>query len=256
MIYSDAVEPSSVGLVRVFTIPLLEYVVGEGRSPMFDEVKLVKQPEVEEGQPAPPVQNPWTDAVAKHMAAMRPNVLIRRGVQTEKLLRDSKPAILGTEAGDMFAWNGSGVVHLPDVFKEIVDCGGDVIVTKRVMFADLRLISNPLRAHAHWFQVHAGRVAVLVLTSDVLVQHPDLPAWAKTLEAKDLHSFKGCVLGPGDCLWLPVGSCPIWIGLPTDVNLFAERPSLAPRGKAAQTAAKANPKADACVCCEKVRNAQ
>ena len=49
--------------------------------------------------------------------------------------------------------------------------------------------------------------------------------------------MRGCVgkvLLPGQAVFLPAGTVPLWIGLPSDVDLSQERPSLASRGKPAQ----------------------
>ena len=68
----------------------------------------------------------------------------------------------------------------------------------------------------------------------MFTERPDVQTWLKTVEPKDLHGYPGGVVYEGEAVWVPAGYVPLWMGLPTDVDLSSENVKLAPRGKPAQ----------------------
>ena len=234
MIYADALDPTSVGLTRLYQIPPLRYEAAETRDSLFNTPRLIATPDVVKGHQAPLSSDPFVRGVLNYIGKIRKTVLDRRIVQDNKLQSESKPSILGAEASlDPFPWNGVGDSPLPEFFKDVL-LAPLVIITQRVMFTDLRLVSHPLRGHPHWFMMMVGSAVVLLLDPKVFHEHPDLISWMKTLDGKELQDMQGAVLYEGDAIYVPPGFIVVWVGLPPDVDLTRKNVKLTPRGKQAQ----------------------
>ena len=107
------------------------------------------------------------------------------------------------------------------------------VLTKRCLFLELRAFSNVLRGHPMFFKSLTGTIAVLIISADQFVDHSDLPSWLKNCDLKDLHGNNAVLLNKGEAIFLPPGFVPVWLALPTDVDLFKARPALAERGRKA-----------------------
>ena len=236
IIYCDAVDPTTVGLARVWTIDKFMHTQDGTRDEELDGPKLLALPAKKADEAAPVAPDPLIGALRDHVETNMDSFLNRKKVQTKSLITQERPAILGTMPTRFPFGDGAGPAPL-SFFKDTINVP-DVVATHRILSQDLRTVSNPLFGHEMIFTVFVGKVIVVVMNADMFLAHPDLIAWFKTAEPKDFYGCAGTVLVSGQALYLPAGTVPLWVGLPADVDLSAERPSLAPRGKPAQAAVK------------------
>ena len=81
-----------------------------------------------------------------------------------------------------------------------------------------------------------GTIVVVFITPTQLSEHGALKSWLASSAFKELSSNRVAMLGPGDSVFIPPGWVPLWLALPTDVDLTQVRPQLAERGRKAQGA--------------------
>jgi len=229
MIYTSIYPPENVGVPRVFSIPKLLFGASDGRD-AFKEPTLVQRPKITDT--GVEYADGFAKGCATHKVKIDNLVLERRKTQISKLSLKF-PCILGSllDDTDKFEHNGEFEPNLT-IFNPLAT--PTIVVTKRVMVQDLHLISNSLRAHPHVFRVFTGRVVMLLLPPAAFLDKPDLVAWMKSLEVKELHEFYGQVLESGDAVTIPLGWTPLWMGLPVALNIDTPKIQLAPRGKHSQ----------------------
>ena len=238
IIYAAAVPPEPIGVPNLWTVaPLLDVAQASGREDVFGDPPrpvLVLRPEVEESGTFV-YKNVFQEGIHGHYQKLVTDMEGRRDVQTKKLLEENKPTIYGTVSTEnkAFPYNGSGS-NVPHLFNVTTCTEFMMCVTKRVMFSDLRLISNPIRAHPMWLTCYVGKMVVVLVPPHLFLQHMDLVAWLKGCETKHLGELAGAMLSTAQAIYIPEGWVPLWMGLPSDVDLSNSRPSLAARGKPAQ----------------------
>ena len=84
------------------------------------------------------------------------------------------------------------------------------------------------------FRCFIGRVVVLLVPPEKLLEHTDFVSWLKDPNPKLLHDFNGQLLEPGDSIVVPIGYVPLWMGLCEALNFSSPKVQLAPRGKHSQ----------------------
>jgi len=110
----------------------------------------------------------------------------------------------------------------------------EVVISKRVLFMDVRGFSNPFRGHSMWFKCLTGKIIVFMVSPSQHIANPDLKAWLKSADLKAVHHNPAVIMDAQDSLYIPVGWIPLWITLPDDDRLWQKRPQLSARGKNAQ----------------------
>jgi len=230
MVYAFICPPEPLGIPRVFDVAALNFTGSEGHE-LFEQPKLCSRP-AQQANGSSEFANRWSSGVSTRLAKIHDHVVARRQQQITKIT-SKVPSVMGTlELDEKMHWNGVGVEEVK-ILEPAVDLP-TIILTRRVMTIDLHLVSNSIRGHPMHFYCHTGRLAVLILSQEAFLTNDNLIAWMKSLDVKALLELDGTLMEPGDGLFLPAGTVPIWMGLASTLDIAGPKVQLAPRGKRAQ----------------------
>ena len=233
--YYRASPPEATGVSRIWSMAPLVLTADSSRDSVFSQPVLVSKEPGKCGSPEVPKTHWHTkiDAFLNfHGQAFQERYVSHVPKTTKKR---EHGAIFGT-----FDANASKFpIHSTDpACQAWFTCGDDMpvaVCSKRISFLDVRAASNPVRGHPMWFASVNKEVALFLMTPTQHASNPDIKAWLKAVDVKELHMNPAVILLPGDAAFIPVGYIPLWCGLPSEqVDLYAARPKLSSRGKPSQ----------------------
>ena len=240
--YYKAFPPEKAGVTRVWGMDELWAQGDSDPAEVFGEPRFITA--------IPPGSEPPEGVVATHYHTAISDFLHAHSKVLDQRWRAQKPKVvekakIGAMVGTMdvtskpFEWN-STTVGQTAWFDPVTDAPL-LVASKRVLYCDPRVVSNPIRGHPMFFLNGTKDICMLLVSPTLHIANPDLRLWLQQCELKELTNLPAAILKPKDAAWIPTGWVPMWVPLPSDVNLYSKRPRLSARGKPAQDKKKDEP---------------
>lgn len=238
VVYADAHDPAHVGIADTYRAPPEFGPAGEDdtRDSYFSGPKTVLAKEVGGQDGAAPSPSPWHAAVRSYFDTHKEAIAQRKETQEGKLKNaPDQAAIVGTVDTSSSISQLGGADDGAKKWFEDLTFTREVVVSTRCMFLDLTVRGNFLRGHSQWIKIWHGSVACFLVSPEQFEKNNDLQAWLAGCDLDDLKGNMAMILRAGSAIFVPTGWSMIYVGLPTDVDLRAAVPKLAPRGRQAQS---------------------
>ena len=237
MAYERASDPTKVGIPITWECPKFDMQDGDTKATLFKEPFVWRaRPNGETG-----AVDPFFDAIASVMTNLKDEYTkriasLKKDLAVKTCKHGAFMGLVPYTSGNAFQYNGIGDKKV-DWFTDVVDTGCEVVITKRCLFLELSGLGNALRGHSMYLKSLTSTLAVFIVSAEQFGEHHDIKSWLSTCDAKEVEGNYATLLDKDDIMYVPMGWIPIWMSLPTDVDMFQPTPKLAARGRTAQKAA-------------------